>query len=134
MLCDSALSILRRSIALALYCTSRNKRIFQTPLLHGYWICTFKIFNIIKNNDSVHAVKNVFSIESYWLHMSLTLKQKISQWLAVIMWVNLIKMLTVNFPSSWYKWYFVTKIVLIYCEKNLFYWSRNFFEITITIY
>ena len=28
-----------------------------------------------------------------------------------------------------YKWYFVTKIVLTYCEKNLFYWSRKTFEI-----
>ena len=65
------------------------------------------MFNIIKDNDSVHAVKNVFSIsESHF-------EAKILQWLAVIMWVNLIKMLTVNFPSlSWYKWYFVIKIVL----------------------
>ena len=44
-------------------------------------------------------------------------------------------------------WYFVTKIVLTYCEKKLFYWSRktfeirgwrpricNFFEISRTIY
>ena len=27
------------------------------------------------------------------------------------------------------KWYFVTKIVLTYCEKKLFYWSRKTFEI-----
>jgi hypothetical protein len=27
------------------------------------------------------------------------------------------------------KWYFVIKIVLIYCEKKMFQWSRNFFEI-----
>ena len=26
-------------------------------------------------------------------------------------------------------WYFVTKIVLTYCDKKLFLWSRNFFEI-----
>ena len=26
-------------------------------------------------------------------------------------------------------WYFVTKIVLTYCEKKLFYWSRKTFEI-----
>ena len=32
------------------------------------------------------------------------------------------------------KWYFVTKIVLTYCEKKLFEWSRNNFEITRTIY
>ena len=25
----------------------------------------------------------------------------------------------------WKKWYFVTKIVLTYCEKKLFQWSRN---------
>ena len=30
-------------------------------------------------------------------------------------------------PSK--KWYFVTKIVLTYCEKKLFYWSRKTFEI-----
>ena len=27
------------------------------------------------------------------------------------------------------KWYFVTKIVLTYCEKNLFYWSRKSLKI-----
>ena len=27
------------------------------------------------------------------------------------------------------KWYFVTKIVLTYCEKKMFYWSRKTFEI-----
>ena len=32
------------------------------------------------------------------------------------------------------KWYFVTKIVLTYCEKKLFYWSRKTFEITRTIH
>ena len=35
------------------------------------------------------------------------------------------------------KWYFVTKIVLTYCEKKLFAWSRKIFkifEITRTIY
>ena len=32
------------------------------------------------------------------------------------------------------KWYFVTKIVLTYCEKKLFLWSRKTFEITRTIY
>ena len=34
------------------------------------------------------------------------------------------------------KWYFVTKIVLTYCEKELFQWSRKtwVFEITRTIY
>ena len=26
------------------------------------------------------------------------------------------------------KWYFVTKIVLTYCEKQLYYWSRKTFE------
>ena len=30
--------------------------------------------------------------------------------------------------SSW-KWYFVTKIIMTYCEKKLFYWSRKTFEI-----
>ena len=28
-----------------------------------------------------------------------------------------------------HKWYFVTKIVLTYCEKKKFYWSRKTFEI-----
>ena len=32
-----------------------------------------------------------------------------------------------NKPNKW--WYFVTKIVLTYCEKKLFYWSRKTFEI-----
>ena len=27
------------------------------------------------------------------------------------------------------QWYFVTKIVLTYCEKKMFYWSRKTFEI-----
>ena len=27
------------------------------------------------------------------------------------------------------KWYFGTKIVVIYCEKKLFYWSRKTFEV-----
>ena len=31
--------------------------------------------------------------------------------------------------SYWRKWYFVTKIVLTYFEKQLFYWSRTNFEI-----
>ena len=30
---------------------------------------------------------------------------------------------------SWQDWYFVTKIVLTYCEKKLFKWSRKTFEI-----
>ena len=29
----------------------------------------------------------------------------------------------------WQKWYFVSRIVLTYCEKKMFYWSRKFFEI-----
>ena len=32
-------------------------------------------------------------------------------------------------PWNREQWYFVTKIVLTYCEKKLFLWSRKFFEI-----
>ena len=39
----------------------------------------------------------------------------------------------VVFTKSYYcnrqVWYFVTKNVLTYCEKNIFYWSRKTFEI-----
>ena len=39
------------------------------------------------------------------------------------------KIQTLHNKNMGLDWYFVTKIVLTYCEKKLFYWSRKTFEI-----
>ena len=81
------------------------------------FVCAFHHF--LKLLQSIPPVKSIWH-STFWELLNLSLNTFVS------MKKNMIEDF---FPCSKHKWYFVTKIVLTYCEKKLFYWSRKTFEI-----
>ena len=108
-------------------------------------INVYFIVAAIKNTDyvvkwSVNIYKNATVLFSYksklnWLIGELTGEKcsYIIMYSLCVLFVTLVNMANIDhldpIRKRGEKLYFVTKIVLTYCEKKLFYWSRNFFEI-----